>query len=105
GYDPYGYMPYAYATTDDQRLERQLAPSLLRGSVRVRATPGSAKVYVDGAYAGTADECGGFTHHPEIEPGRHEIAIRATGFEHYSTDVTVDLTRTLTVRASLKKTR
>ena len=71
--------------------------------MRVRADPSTAKVYVDGALAGTVDDFNGLTHHLELEAGTHQLEIRADGYQNYSTEITIETGKTITARASLKK--
>jgi hypothetical protein len=58
---------------------------------------------VDGALVGTVDEFDGLGHHLEIEAGRHQIELRADGYESYSSEIAVQAGRTVTERATLKK--
>lgn len=104
-YDPYpaygyggggGY--YSRDDRDDHADNRQ--PT---GSIRVRANPRHARVYIDGALVGTVDEFDGLGDHLEIEAGRHQIELRADGYESYSSEVSVRAGRTMTERANLKK--
>jgi hypothetical protein len=75
------------------------------GSVRFRANPSSARVYVDGALAGTVDDFDGLGNHLRLEAGRHFVELRADGYEPYSTEILVPNGRTLTTRATLKPSR
>jgi hypothetical protein len=113
-YDPYGWggptyweAPYAVTTGggwsgwrgDDANDDREM------GSVRLRANPREAKVYVDGALAGTVDDFDGFSDHLKLDAGKHQLELRLDGYQPYSTEVTVEAGRTLTTRASLKRSR
>jgi hypothetical protein len=60
---------------------------------------------VDGALAGVVDEFDGLTDHLQLDPGRHQIELRATGYESFVADVNVTDGRTTTTRAKLKKTK
>lgn len=100
-YDPYGYVDYApYYWPSSGASVRDEIPT---GSLRLRVNPGHARVYVDGALAGTADEFGGLSHHLDIPAGRHQIEFRAEGYETYTVDVDVEAGRTRTERAKLTK--
>ena len=107
GYDPYGFgyghhywgAPY-YVSVDDQYEDER---DRTIGSLRLRASPEHARVYVDGALAGTVDDFNGFSNHLELEQGVHHIELRADGYEVYSTEVDVEAGKTLTERASLKQ--
>ena len=73
------------------------------GSIRLKANPRHARVYVDGALVGTVDEFDGLSDHLEIGAGRHQIELRADGYDSYSSDISVRAGRTMTERANLKK--
>lgn len=112
GYDPfyYGYgpyRPYGYgyggasgSSYGRDRDDRDLARM---GSIRFRVNPAHAKVYVDGALAGTVDDFDGLTSHLRIEEGSHQIELRADGYQPYSAQIKVDAGKTRTERVSLKK--
>ena len=104
-YDP--YLSYGYGggggyysrnDRDDRDTTRQ--PT---GSIRFRANPPHARVYVDGALVGTVDEFDGLGDHLEIEAGRHQIELRADGYQTYTSEISVRAGRTTTERANLKK--
>jgi hypothetical protein len=59
---------------------------------------------VDGALVGVVDEFDGLTNHLQLDPGRHQIEVRAAGYESYVADVNVTDGKTTTTRAKLKKT-
>jgi len=113
---PYGAYPYAhghvhvdgggsssddhvYSEPSDRHNERQ--PEM--GSIRLRANPRDAKVYIDGALVGTVDEFDGLVHHLDLPPGLHQLELRATGYETYSSDISVAASKVRTERASLKR--
>jgi hypothetical protein len=112
-YRPYGYQPYypygfglgSYGygggggTWSDDRDDRPT------GSIRLRVNPRDAKVYVDGALVGVVDEFDGLTSHLDLDPGRHQLEVRAAGYETFVTDVVVTDGKTITTRAKLKKTK
>ena len=52
----------------------------ISSSVRIVATPRDAEVYVDGYYAGIADDFDGFFQRLHVSPGRHEITLKLEGF-------------------------
>ena len=76
GYPAYACVAYGYAVrspTDPQ------SPARRRG-VRRHPHPGAprnAEVYVDGRYAGIVDDYDGTFQRLDLEPGSHEIEIRA----------------------------
>jgi hypothetical protein len=96
-YFPYGNYGYAEREEDDRTSTKQDL-----GSLRIKASPSDAKVYVDGVLVGTVDDFNGFTNHLELEPGLHRLEFRAEGYETLAKDVTVT-TSTTTLRLSLKK--
>ncbi len=106
GYDPYGAM-YAplYLGGGFVGGGRDQDDDRPNGSIRLRAEPREAKVYVDGALVGTVDDFDGLRNHLDLQPGRHHIELRAEGYDNYSTDVSVAEGKTLTTRASMKKTK
>jgi hypothetical protein len=101
-YDPYLPFMYGYGGGYGGGIERD-DDSRPTGSIRLRMTPRDARVYIDGALVGTVDEFDGLTHHLDIQAGRHQLEIRAAGYENYTTEVVVTAGKTMTERASLKK--
>jgi hypothetical protein len=108
----YGYAgaadPNAYATANDGQYRRGLPPppSHATGSIRLKVSPDTAKVYVDGTLAGTASEFDGLVgHHLVLEVGTHELELRADGHETFHDTITVEADKTITERASLKKSK
>ena len=51
------------------------------GAVRVLVDPADTKVFVDGYYAGTADDFDGLFQRLYVPPGRHEISLRLEGYK------------------------
>ncbi len=49
--------------------------------------PAEAEVYVDGYYAGVADDFDGIFQRLNLTPGRHEITLRLDGFQTWSAEV------------------
>jgi hypothetical protein len=113
-YDPfnpfgYGYNAFRYGGYYDSRTNRVAsAPepvTHVTGSIRLKVSPGTAQVYIDGVLAGTASEFDGlFGHHLVLESGSHQLELRADGYETLHETLTVDAGKTLTERLSLKKT-
>jgi len=109
-YDPYGYCwdptwsigayGYGYSEGSGAHAGR---PANTMGSIRLKASPDTAKVYIDGALAGTVNEFNGLSNHLEIEGGRRSIKLVAEGYQDYVTEVMVKVGKTQTVRASMKK--
>ena len=110
-YDPYSYCWQSYwlepAYPGYGSLDKPAAPKPVStmGSLRIKATPDTAKVYIDNALVGTVDEFNGLSSHLEIQGGRHVLGLRADGFQPYSQEVVVEVGRTQTVRISMKKAK
>ena len=118
GYDPfwydpfygYGYNPhnryYPYDPYDEygySTSRREDAPRREVGSLRIKAKPANAQIFVDGVLVGIVDDFDGLTNHLELDAGPHQLEIRADGYETLVTDVTVRTGKTLTERMSLRK--
>ena len=73
------------------------------GSVRLKATPDTAMVYIDGALVGTAADFDGLTHHLQLGGGAHKIELRADGYASYAGEINVAAGKTTTERVTLKK--
>jgi hypothetical protein len=107
-YDPYAYYPYdpySYSSgyyAQPYREEPMESPRREVGSLRLKASPKTANVYVDGTLMGTVDDFDGFSHHLEVDLGTHRLELRADGYQTQATDVIVK-TGTTTVRLTLKK--
>jgi len=120
GYGPFGYDPYGlsyggfggygggyggygggFGGGSSARSDREFGRPT--GSIRLRVSPRDAKVYVDGALVGTVDDFDGFSDHLDLDPGRHQIELRAEGYRPFIADVTVSDGKTVTTRANMKK--
>ena len=73
------------------------------GSLRIKANPATAKVYIDNALVGLVDDFDGMKDHLEIEGGRHMLEIRADGYEIYKKEINVKVGTTQTLRIKLKE--
>ena len=73
------------------------------GSLRLRVKPAQGKVYLDGTLIGVVDDFDGLTSHLAAAAGRHEIEIRADGYEPLKINVNIEADKTVTARGSLKK--
>lgn len=67
------------------------------GSVRVLVDPEQTRVYVDGYYAGIADEFDGLFQRLHVSPGRHEIALKLEGYRTHRMKVYVPYDGTLKI--------
>jgi PEGA domain-containing protein len=110
-YDPYGYYPYydpyfygggggGGGGGSSEPKERATT-----GDIRLKANVKEAKVYIDGALYGTVDEFDGLGGHLELDGGRHTLELRADGYANYIAEIMVEPGKTLTHRASLKKSK
>ena len=114
-YDPfnpfgYGYNGFRYGGNYGAMTDRVLstpAPTThATGSIRLKVSPDTAKVYVDGNLAGAANQFDGlFGHHLLLESGPHQLELRADGFETYHGTLSVDAGKTQTERLSLQKAK
>ncbi len=103
-FDPFGYAGYApYYWQSSDGIDPDEDNGVPTGSLRLRVSPGHARVYVDGALAGIASEFGGLTNHLTIPAGPHQIELRADGFATLSVEVNVEGGRTRTERLGLKR--
>ena len=84
--NPYGYGAYnnppdyssstAYA---DPNSAPAPAPRQV-GSLRIKAKPANAQVYIDGVLVGNVDDFDGLTNHLELDAGPHQMQIKAEGY-------------------------
>jgi len=73
------------------------------GAVRLRVSPVSAKVYVDGGLVGVVDDFDGLSGHLRLTVGTHLVEIKADGYETFVPEIAISAGKTTTVRGSLKK--
>ena len=57
------------------------------GSIRTLVGPDQTEVYVDGYYAGVADDFDGLFQRLRVAPGTHEITLRLDGFQTWTAEV------------------
>jgi hypothetical protein len=101
-FDPWDpYDPYGYSTSRSDEYDE--APRRAIGSIRLKAKPADAKVYIDGVLVGVIDDFDGFTNHLELDAGPHQLEVRADGYETLMKDIVVKQGRTMTERLSLRK--
>jgi hypothetical protein len=90
GYSPYyysgyyGYSPYYYGSRGYRS-----------GSLRVMVEPNETRVYVDGYYAGVADDFDGIFQRLNLAPGRHDISLRLEGYRTQNFKVYVPYDHTI----------
>ncbi len=68
------------------------------GAVRVRVEPNEARVFVDGYYAGIADDFDGRSQRLRLPAGRHEIVLKLEGYRTHRIKVHVPAGRPLAIR-------
>ncbi|HVZ19692.1 MAG TPA: hypothetical protein VG871_01445, partial [Vicinamibacterales bacterium] len=66
GYGYYGAVPYYYPPSVTYSTRYETRERTSTGSIRFKVNPKSAKVYIDGALAGTVDEFDGLSDHLEL---------------------------------------
>ena len=103
---PYGYAsPYGYGYPGYYGYSSGYygGGHVRSGHARLRIldAPRHAEVYVDGYYAGVVDDFDGVFQHLELQPGPHQIEVRAPGFEPLVFDMQALDGRTITYRARM----
>jgi hypothetical protein len=95
GWGPYGYGPgpgyYSDRTGGDS------------AALRVLVDPEKAKVYVDGYYAGVADDFDGMFQRLYLTPGRHEVTLKLDGYRTHRMLVYVTPGQTMKIERDLEK--
>jgi hypothetical protein len=92
GYTPfyysgsYGYAPYYYGGRYSDG-----------GSLRVLVDPVQTRVYVDGYYAGIADDFDGIFQRLNVPPGRHDITLKLEGYRTHRFRVYVPVNDTIKI--------
>ena len=98
-YYPYYYSPYYYGAYGGHygygyAPYRRGGYYRDSGSLRVIVDPERTRVYVDGYYAGVADDFDGIFQRLNVSPGRHDITLRLEGYrtQHFKVYVPYDQT-------------
>ena len=86
GYGPYYARRYGYGSGYGYRDT---------GSLRVQVDPEKTRVYVDGYYAGIADDFDGIFQRLHISPGRHDITLKLEGYRTHRFRVYVPVEHTI----------
>jgi hypothetical protein len=99
----YAGWPFVYEEPiDESRITQSpLTASDATGGLRLRIEPGSAQVFVDGDYAGVADDFRGYFYHMNLAPGPHHIDIVKDAYEPLSLDFVIQEHRTVDYSAAL----
>jgi hypothetical protein len=74
-----------------------------QGNLKLKVKPRTAKVYVDGYFAGTVDQFDGAFQKLTLNGGRHKVEVRADGFETAEFDVLITPDQTVTFQGELKR--
>ena len=101
GYAGYGYYGGGYSGGYGEGGE--YTTEAATGSIRLRASPSTAKVYVDGTLMGIVDDFDGLSNHLDLSAGQHTLELRADGYETYEGTINVLIGKTMTERVTLKK--
>jgi hypothetical protein len=98
----YGYSPFDYAGRFGYAPDYFRNRSRRGGSLRLFVDPGQTGVYVDGYYAGIADEFNGTIQRLFLSPGRHVITLVHDGYRTYQLDVYVSLDHVIDLRHAME---
>ena len=92
GYGDYsGYYPYSYGSSYRYRSGNI-------AQVRTLVEPSKTRVYVDGYYAGVADDFDGLFQRLNVSPGRHDITLKLEGYTSHTLSVYAGRDQTLKLR-------
>ena len=94
---PYGYGPFL---PQPSAPPTPVAPA--QGWLRFETVPGTAQVYIDGAYVGVVDDFGVSGRTVDLAPGRHHVELRATDYATQSFDVTITANQITRYRGDLQ---
>ncbi|MBN2369595.1 MAG: PEGA domain-containing protein [Vicinamibacteria bacterium] len=75
------------------------------GSLRLMVQPEHAEVFVDGYFAGIVDDFNGMLQRLHLQPGRHEIMLKADGYQTHRIKVFVPIDHTVKIRYDMKPGR
>lgn len=75
--------------------------SASNGQIKLKATPERAAVFVDGKFAGTANQFQGVGRAMVIAAGNHHIKIALVGYQPFETDVSVLANQKITIKTEL----
>lgn len=73
------------------------------GSLRLIVKPEETRVYVDGYYAGIVDDFDGIFQRLNLQPGRHELALKLDGFRTHRFRVYVPVDQTLKIHYEMAR--
>ncbi|PYQ55128.1 MAG: hypothetical protein DMF78_03265 [Acidobacteria bacterium] len=107
-YDPfyygyYGYSPFYYSGSYGYAPYYYRGRYRDSGSMRVIVDPDQTRVYVDGYYAGIADDFDGIFQRLYLPPGRHEIALKLEGYRTHKFRVYVPVDQTIKIHHVMER--
>ena len=97
-YDPF-YGPFPWWSPAAYPVRFPIGDG--RAHIRVQVTPKNAAVYVDGFYAGIADDFDGFFQPLPVLPGGHVVALYLEGYETVSRSIYLPPGSTFQLRVGL----
>ena len=99
----YAGWPFVYQEPIDEShlVQHALSVNVATGGLRLRIEPGSAHVFVDGHYAGVADDFRGYFYHMNLAPGLHDVDIIKEAYEPLSLDFVIEEHHTIDYSAAL----
>lgn len=86
-----GYLPVSPIPVSERSrgTVRESRSAHVDGYLRLRVTPGTARVLVDSSYVGTVDDVSSRAGGLALEPGPHRVRIEADGFEPVTFEVQI----------------
>lgn len=107
GYSYYGYPYYYGYWSYDPYYARPYYPRFRSaqdyGALRVLVEPSNTRVYVDGYYAGEADDFDGIFQRLNVSPGRHEITLKLEGRRTHRVRLYVPVDHTIKLHHDMVK--
>ena len=73
------------------------------GEIRTLVDPEKTRVFLDGYYAGVADDFDGMFQRLHAEPGRHELAFKLDGFRTYRVRIYLPRNGSVKIRHHMEK--
>lgn len=99
GYNDYGFFYgdyYGYYPGSSSRSYRYRSGNVAQ--LRTMVEPAKTRVYVDGYYAGIADDFDGLLQRLNVSPGRHDITLKLEGYNTHTFSVYANRDQTVKLR-------
>ena len=96
-YSPYWYDPFWYGPSTLYTVPREV-----QGTVKTEIEPKNAAVYVNGGFAGTADQFRGVFHGLHLRPGNYELEFRAPHYAPLKLKIFVAADKTIKLKERLQ---